>query len=82
MALQQEGWGAIGNLITSATHNVASKIKGAHFRKEFCGSNNGLGAAVVVSAIVVDGAKMAMQTRNTSTSFIGDMLKRLGCQCL
>lgn len=58
MALQQEGWGATGSLITSATHNVASKIKGAHLEKGNLLSSDGLGAAAVVLAIV-DGAKIA-----------------------
>ena len=76
MALQQEGWGATGSLITSTIHIVASKIKGAQFEKDESWSsstNNGLGASAIVWA-VTGGAKMTMQTRNTSANLIVDAL--------
>lgn len=74
MALQQKGWGAIGNLNTSTKHSVASKINGVQLKKERSCEIDGSSVVddTTVRPAVADAAKMAMETMNTKANFIGD----------
>lgn len=76
MALQQAGWGAIGTLMISVTHIVASKTNSAHPLIEgSTGTVESSGVATAAMQTVACGAKMAMHTKNTRANFVPDAIR-------